>query len=181
MTRTRLLAISIGLLLYTMPANAGFLSAQLSVNGLTCPFCAFGIEKKLLEVPGVREVEVFLDEGRIALTFERGTEATVKQLEEAVRKAGFELAGLSIETSGEIKRAGEGDVRLVAHPGMVFRLTEMVDRREQPVSAETLRRIQKTRASNGESLVVRGAVSERDSREPLLVIRESEPVPGPGN
>ncbi len=53
-----LLAVSLGLLLHAAPANAAFVSAELRVNGLGCPFCAFGIEKKLLDVDGVTGVEV---------------------------------------------------------------------------------------------------------------------------
>lgn len=179
--RKRLFAISMGLVLYAVPISAGFLSAQLDVNGLTCPFCAFGIEKKLLDVPGVRAVEVFLDEGRIALTFEPNSEATVDDLERAVKKAGFELSGLSIETDGEVLWEGRGDFRLVAHPGMTFRLVEAIDGREGPVSEKTLRRLSGTDKSIGEWLIVEGAVAERDAHEPLLVIRKIEPTPGPAN
>lgn len=179
--RKGLFAISMGLVLYAMPISAGFLSAQLDVNGLTCPFCAFGIEKKLLDVPGVRAVEVFLDEGRIALTFEPNSEATVNDLEQAVKKAGFELSGLSVETHGEVLREGRGDFRLVAHPGMTFRLIEAIDGRERPVSEETLRRLSGTDKSIGGWLVVEGDVAERDAHKPLLVIRKIEPMPGPTN
>jgi len=176
-----MLAISIGLLLCTFPANADFISAQLSVNGLTCPFCAFGIEKKLLDVPGVVDVEVFLDEGRIALTFERGSKATVHDLEQAVHKAGFELAGLSLEASGAIQRSDEERILWIVHSGMKFGLVEDVEGRKREVSAETLRRLQVANASNGSSFVIVGDVVERDSREPLLVIREIKSGPGTMN
>jgi len=144
----------------------------LRVDGMACPFCAFGIEKKLLDVPGVLDVEVYLDEGRIALAFESGSKATVDDLEQAVRKAGFGLTALSLETDGEIQREGQGDVRLVVHPGMIFRLSEESDGRDQPVSEESLRRMSQTETSAGQILVVEGTVTERDAREPRLVIRK---------
>ncbi len=87
-----LLMVSLGLLLHAAPANAEFVSAELRVNGLSCPFCAFGIEKKLLDVDGVTDVEVFLDDGRLALTFEPENAATVSDLEKAVEKASFKPA-----------------------------------------------------------------------------------------
>ena len=152
-----------------MPAGAGFLSAQLSVNGLSCPFCAFGIEKKLLDVPGVRDVEVFLDEGRIALTFRPGSEATVKDLEQAVIKAGFEIAALSLEVRGKILE--EGGLRLVTHPGMTFRLLETLDGRQRPISRETLRRLHEMEAPGGLSVVMEGIVAARGLNEPSLVVR----------
>jgi len=177
MTWKRFFAIAAGLILFAIPANAGFRSAQLSVNGLSCPFCAFGIEKKLLDVPGVLDVEVFLDEGRVALTFEGDSEATVNDLEQAVRKAGFELSGLSLETDGEIQHPGQGDVRLVAHPGMTFRLGEGSDGSDQTNSEEGLRGMSQKTASDGQTWIVEGTVTERDAQEPRLLVRRIDPVP----
>ena len=163
-----LLAISVALLLRVAPAEAGFLSAELTVNGLSCPFCVFGIEKKLLDVHGVRDVEVFLDEGRIALTFQPDSEATVDELEEAVEKAGFELAAVSLEVSGELLE--EGSVQLVAHPAMTFRLLETRGGGTRPVSVETVRRLREREALGDGSVVVEGAVGKRGEAQPTLVL-----------
>ena len=76
-------AVTLGLLLHAAPANATFVSAELRVNGISCPFCAFGIEKKLLDVDGVEAIEVFLDDGRITLTFVPDNAVTVSDLERA--------------------------------------------------------------------------------------------------
>lgn len=78
-------------------ARAEILGAELRVNGMSCPFCAFGIEKKLLDVEGVTKVEVLLDEGLLHLEFRPENEATTRALAAAVDKAGFELAELAIE------------------------------------------------------------------------------------
>jgi copper chaperone CopZ len=78
-------------------AGAEILSADLQVNGLTCPFCAFGIEKKLLDVDGVTSVDVRLDEGLLQLQLAPKNSATTAALEAAVEKAGFQLAGLALE------------------------------------------------------------------------------------
>ena len=176
MTWKRLFAISAGLILFATPVNAGFRSAQLSVNGLSCPFCAFGIEKKLLDVPGVLDVEVFLDEGRVALTFQGDSEATVSDLEQAVRKAGFELSGLSLETDGEVQHPGQRDVRLVVHPGMTFRLGEETDGRDHAVSEAALQRMRQKTASDGQTWIVEGTVAERDAQEPRLLVHKIDPV-----
>ena len=150
-------------------AHAEIQSAELGVNGLSCPFCAFGIEKKLLDVDGVRDVEVFLDEGRIALTFHPGADATVDDLEDAVAKAGFELATLSLEVRGDLLEESGG--RLVSHTGMTFRLLEMRAGGTGPVSAETLRRLRETEAPGRGTVVVEGAVTERGEAEPSLVVQ----------
>ncbi len=50
-------------------SEAEILEGELEVFGMTCPFCGFGIEKKLRAVPGVSEVTITMDEGRIQLAF----------------------------------------------------------------------------------------------------------------
>ncbi len=171
--RANLIAsIVLGLLLHGASASGEVLSAELQVNGLSCPFCAFGIEKKLLDVDGVRDVEVFLDEGRIDLSFQPASKATVADLEEAVAKAGFELAALSLEVSGELLEEGGG--RFVAHPALTLRLLEMRDGNAGPASAETIRRLREIEARGGGSVVVAGAVEERGAAEPSLVIQALE-------
>lgn len=167
--RAGLLGLSLGLVvLRAWPLNAAFLSAELRVNGLTCPFCAFGIEKKLLDVEGVRDVEVFLDEGRISLNFQTDSEATVADLEKAVRKAGFELAGLRLAVGGEFLDAGAA--RFIAHPGMTFRLLEVSGGIPGPVSAETLQRLREARSPGRGSLVIEGVVEQRSRAEPTLIL-----------
>ncbi len=178
MTWKHLFAYSVGTLLLAMPASAEFLSAELSVNGLSCPFCVFGIEKKLLDVPGVSDVEVFLDEGRIAIKFEVESAATVKDLEEAVRKAGFEVVGLTVETNGAIQSRENGEFRFVAHPDMTFRLREVIEGHEERVSEEILRKLRAAASPDGHSLIIEGTVSEREAQEPLLVVRRIQPLPG---
>lgn len=66
-------------------------SYQIEVDGLACPFCAYGIEKELNAVPGVEKVETDIKEGVVIVTMRGGEdldEATAKQ---AVRDAGFTL------------------------------------------------------------------------------------------
>ena len=164
-----LLIVSLVLLLDAVPANAEFVSAELRVNGLSCPFCAFGIEKKLLDVDGVQGVEVFLDEGRLALTFEAENEATVSDLEKAVEKAGFELAGLELTVRGRLLDAAKGGALLVANPRMSFRLAERSGEKTQPISPNTLERLRDS-AAQAASMVLTGAVGDWNEAEPTLML-----------
>ncbi len=171
-----LLTVSLVLLLHAVPANAEFVSAELRVNGLSCPFCAFGIEKKLLDVDGVQGVEVFLDDGRIALTFEPENAATVSDLEKAVEKAGFELSALQLAVRGHLLGSEEGGALLVANARMRFRLVERRGERTEPISTTTLKRLRESTRQGGSSVVVTGAVGDRNDEEPTLVV---EPLESP--
>lgn len=64
---------------------------KLFVDGLACPFCAYGIEKKITALKGVQKIEIDLDAGFVAVTVSSGAtldEATVQQ---AIDQAGFSL------------------------------------------------------------------------------------------
>ena len=44
----------------------GMLEVRVQVDGLSCPFCAYGLEKKLRRVDNVAELEIQVGEGRAA-------------------------------------------------------------------------------------------------------------------
>ena len=169
-----LLAVSLGLLLHAAPVNAAFVFAELRVNGLSCPFCAFGIEKKLLDVDGVNDVEVFLDDGRLALRFEPENAATVADLEKAVEKAGFELAALQLTVRGDLLGDEEEGPRLVASSRMRFRLVERRGEKTEPISAATLKRLRESTGKGAGSTLVSGAVEDRNGDEPTLIVEFAE-------
>lgn len=86
-------SILVGLLLMASTVFAADSSYRLEVDGLACPFCAYGIEKKLNAVPDVERIETDIREGVVIVTMEDGAvldESTAKQ---AVREAGFTLRG----------------------------------------------------------------------------------------
>ena len=63
----------------------------LFVDGLACPFCAYGVEKKVGGLDGVEKVEIEIEDGLVAVTLADGAtldEATARQ---AVDEAGFTL------------------------------------------------------------------------------------------
>jgi periplasmic mercuric ion binding protein len=69
---------------------------EVQVNGMACPFCAYGIEKKLRAIPGARDVKVDLDAGRA--TFEAPSEAvTEQQVKQAIKDAGFSPGKIEIK------------------------------------------------------------------------------------
>lgn len=61
------------------------------VDGLACPFCAYGIEKKMLEIEGVAEVAVQLDDGTVELWLSAGATVSENRIREAVDQSGFEV------------------------------------------------------------------------------------------
>jgi len=66
---------------------------QLRVDGIVCPFCGYGIEKKLKTVRGVEEIKLDISEGVITVTTAEGTTLTESNMRQIVRDAGFTLSG----------------------------------------------------------------------------------------
>lgn len=63
--------------------------ATVWVDGLACPFCAYGIEKKLNALGPIQNVEVQLENGRVLLAFTDDQSLTREEIQQAVKKAGF--------------------------------------------------------------------------------------------
>ena len=62
---------------------------RVRVDGLSCPFCAYGLEKKLLEIDGVKSVEISIDDGEALLTLDRDAEIVEETIKKEVKDAGF--------------------------------------------------------------------------------------------
>lgn len=89
MLRRTALLLSLGLISITA------LGAQplykLRVDGLACPFCAYGVEKKLTAITGVQKVEVDIKTGNVLVTMVEGAMLDEATAAKAVKDAGFTL------------------------------------------------------------------------------------------
>lgn len=65
---------------------------EITILGMSCPFCAYGVEQKLKKLDGVEHLEVVLETGLATLTMDEGADVSNELLEESVKNAGFEVA-----------------------------------------------------------------------------------------
>lgn len=61
------------------------------VDGLSCPFCTYGIEKKFSKVEGVEKIDIDLKTGTTIITMAAGTTLDETTARETVEAAGFTL------------------------------------------------------------------------------------------
>ena len=101
MKRIRATVITLAILLAPLAAYAAPNVYQLKVDGLACPFCAYGIEKELGTLEGVEKIDVELKKGAVVVTMAEGTVLTESQATEAVQDAGFTLRAFSLMPAGE--------------------------------------------------------------------------------
>jgi len=93
MTRMpQLSGLALGLMLITATATfADGHAYKLWVDGLACPFCAYGIEKKISAVHGVEKVDIEIDSGLVTVTLAPGAKLDEVTARQAVAEAGFSL------------------------------------------------------------------------------------------
>ncbi len=63
----------------------------LRVDGMSCPFCAYGLEKHLKEIAAVDSVIVRVSDGLVQIREKGDQRISHETLEETVTKAGFTL------------------------------------------------------------------------------------------
>lgn len=113
-------AISAGLA--QEPAAPSPLTGSMTVDGLACPFCAFGLKKRLDEVAFLEDARIRVDAGRVDFEVKPGARPDVAALREAVRRAGFTPRDVVLAAHGEVRESGRlldvgGGVTLLLDPG----------------------------------------------------------------
>ncbi|MDX8403483.1 MAG: heavy-metal-associated domain-containing protein [Mariprofundaceae bacterium] len=68
-------------------------TAVIQVDGLSCPFCTYGLEKQLKKVDGVESVSINMKDGKAIITMQQHVDDN--RLRQAVEKAGFTARNIS--------------------------------------------------------------------------------------
>lgn len=144
-TRTTLTAITAGFLVAGVltVADSAFAAVdhyEIQVDGLACPFCAYGLEKKLKKLPGAKNVEIDLNTGRAAFDVSGGI-LLPGPVQGAVRDAGFTPRDITVTATGTVQGEGDdlrlhvgGEQTLVLHGGEAFgNLQELVNKGKRDV------------------------------------------------
>ena len=84
----------------------------IGVNGLACPFCAYGLELKLKKLDAVEALTVHMEEGHVQMKLKEGATVSDEEIRAAVKDAGF--------TVTEIKYVGK-DKAAAKKPGSTGR------------------------------------------------------------
>ena len=68
------------------------------VDGLACPYCAYGIEKKLKKISGLSNIKVDLAKGIVTVDASDGTLLNEKQMKTLFKDAGFTFRSMKQTT-----------------------------------------------------------------------------------
>ncbi len=79
------------LLVFTSQTLAEDVHYHLVVGGLSCPFCVYGVEKKLKNLEGVVDIKSELETGEFFVLVADGVSLAEEMIKEIVTSAGFTL------------------------------------------------------------------------------------------
>lgn len=91
--KTQILSGLFGLLLVQSAFAAGT-HYEIQVDGLACPFCAYGIEKKLKTIDGASKINVDLDKGVVSVDAAEGKELSEENIKKLFHDSGFTYRGM---------------------------------------------------------------------------------------
>ncbi len=105
------LMLLLGLSVVSLPESAAEVEGiELRVDGLSCPFCSLGLEKKLKRVKGVEGVQVHMKQGITEVQSKPEEAPDLAAIRKAVKEAGFTLRDFRITVIGSIVREDEACV-----------------------------------------------------------------------
>lgn len=75
-------------------ALAGGTEYDMRVDGLACPFCAYGIEKGFVKTEGVKSVDIDLKNGLVIVKTDEGKTFTEAELKKIINDTGFTMKSM---------------------------------------------------------------------------------------
>lgn len=90
-----------------MVAHAGDNEVTLRVDGLACPFCAYGLEKKLKKLEGVGSFDILINEGMVNIQWDGEKPFLFGVVDKAVEKAGYTLRSAKTGFVGSVEKIGD--------------------------------------------------------------------------
>jgi len=76
-------------MLLIAPAFAAGTHYEMRVDGLACPFCAYGIEKKFKAIEGTSDISIDLDKGLVKVNLTEGKTLTEEEMTTLFNDSGF--------------------------------------------------------------------------------------------
>ena len=85
-------AVKIFIILFTIGISTSLAQSdevKVRVDGLSCPFCAYGLEKKLNDLDGVESINIDLEEGLVTMQVIDGEKISEEDIKTKIKEAGF--------------------------------------------------------------------------------------------
>lgn len=85
------------------------------VDGLGCPFCAYGLEKKFKELKGIKQVKIAMETGIMDFTYPAEKDLSIERVSQQVEKAGYTPVSVYIKRGdGRIEKSEQKEAPVLA-------------------------------------------------------------------
>jgi len=81
---------------FSVSAQSGIDTFMVQVDGLGCPFCAYGLEKKFKELKGIKNIKIAIATGGFSFGYPAEKALTMQTVKSQVEKAGYTPVTLKI-------------------------------------------------------------------------------------
>ena len=99
--------LSLGVITTTTAQSNDKDNFLVKVEGLGCPFCAYGLEKKFKELKGMKSPKIDMETGKFTFTYPSEKNLTITQVEKQVEAAGYTAVSVNItRANGTIEKSG---------------------------------------------------------------------------
>jgi len=172
-----ILIVALGLTGLVIPNSAAEIEGiQLQVDGLSCPFCALGLDKRLKQRAGLDGIQVHLKQGVTEATLPHSQGLDVGKVQRAVQEAGFTLRGIKLTVIGKISRDGGHFTVVSRHDGTTFLLfdAEHQDTEAGSALSQALQQRLKHAQQTNRLVKLRGSVHEHAGLPAGLMIESFE-------
>lgn len=69
---------------------------EVKVDGLSCPVCSYGLEKKLKAIDGVENIKIDLESGLVTFSVRPGKNVTEEMIKTKVTEAGYTFRSMIV-------------------------------------------------------------------------------------
>jgi len=158
------------------PVAAEIEGIRLEVDGLSCPFCALGLDKRLKERAGLEQIQIHLKQGETEASLPTGEGLDIGRLRLAIQEAGFTLRSIRLSVTGTVVR--DGGYLAVASRGDGTRFllfdAEHQEAGSGPVLSERLQRQLEQAERTAGLLRISGTVHEHAGLPPAIMMEAVE-------
>ncbi len=152
LSRKLILFTSFFLLPTSLWASRG--NIQIKIRGLSCPFCVYGVEKKLKHVQGIESVATNYRRGIALLKKKAKAEVDIAALTKAVTDAGFTVDSINLIIKGTLTEWRDHPALKDPSSGEIFLLVEKGPSHDnEKLSSAKLNAL---KALGGKSMIVEG-------------------------
>ncbi|WP_350293022.1 heavy-metal-associated domain-containing protein [uncultured Croceitalea sp.] len=107
MKKTIIMTLVVGMMtMFGANAQKAMDKFMVQVDGLGCPFCAYGLEKKFKEFKGIKNVKIDIETGDFSFNYPAEKALTMEAVEKQVEKAGYTPVTSKIErANGKVEES----------------------------------------------------------------------------